>query len=151
MAHRFWLTICFLPSAVAAVAAGLIVWNMPTRDERAIATLIMAAAEVRLLDSPDGSRYFSIDLQRCSNNDEPLTYVPHVPNVGSLYLKPAPLEDAGTASLLRVRGLRYLDVTRAIASNEQFARLGDALKHTNPGLIIRDDIRESVPLNFDKK
>lgn len=150
MKGGYWFAICGLPIAVAALAVGFIAWNTPTREQRAIASLVKTQADVMLFDAPDGSRYLSVNLHGCKDNDEPLSYLPDIPNVRTILLCSVPVRELGVESLLRLKGLRYLNAEGTSFPTVTFTQLERDLKRNNPNLEI-ESFRNWVPLNFDKK
>ena len=136
MRSRYWFTISCLPMAIAFVAVGLMVWTTPTREQRAIANLVKSGAHVVLFDGPNGTRCLDVDLHGCKDNDEPLNYVPDIENVQGLHLGVVPVHEVGVKCLLRLKGLRYLNVDDTGFSPGVFTQLERDLKRNNPHLEI---------------
>lgn len=150
MGNRSWFAICCLPLAVAVVAAGLMLWNTPTREQLAIAKLVKTRANVMLFDAADGSTFLNVDLHGCKDNDEPLGYIPDIENVQSLNLNSSPVHESGVECLLRIKGLRYLNANGPDFPTVAFAQLECDLKRNNPNLEI-ESFRNWIPLDVDKK
>jgi hypothetical protein len=122
--------------AIAVVAAGLLVWNNPTREQRAMASLVNTRANVMLFDAMDGAKFIDVDLHGCDNNDEPLTFVSDIENVQGLHLNSVPVQERGVESLRRIRGLRYLDISSTFFPTVDPTELKDELRRNNPNLEI---------------
>ena len=136
--RRYWPILVSLAAGITLFAAGVLVERARTREDRAIANLIRADAEVQLLPAPDGTTCYNVSLdycEACGSNDELLRYVPDIEGVRGLRLAPLPLHEAGKKSLLRLKGLEALSVYVADTSlsHEAYVELKRGNETPQPG------------------
>ena len=138
-----WLSIFCLFITLATFPAGLWVERAMTREDRAIANLVRRGASVTPLVLPDGTKGCFVALSDRVGNCELLPLVCDLnTRVTYLTLGFGRLDEACIKCLLRLKGLKALDVSYASLSDDEYARLTRELKNRNHSLIVSDDNRD---------